>query len=216
MAGKKIVIIGAGFSGIAAGVKLMENDYEDIVILEAEDRIGGRIHSIDYGTGKIDLGAQWVQGEKNNVIYDMTKNHFNFGKTPFDDIKSTFLISNGEQVDQKKCTRLYELAYEILENSHSEMRKFNGSIGDFFVEHYNKKLNTVKYADVDIDLASMIIDNVHKEQNGFYASPSWFDVSARLNTEYEMSSGDQYNTWKNKGYIYALDFITVGQHFYHG
>lgn len=211
MAEKRIVIIGAGFSGIAAGAKLLENDYEDIVILEAENRIGGRIHSIDYGTGKIDLGGQWVQGDKNNVIYDMVKNNFELGRTPFDDIQFTFLQSNGQLLDQKQCAKLSELSYKILENSYKEMRKFNGSIGDFFVEHFNKELNTAKYAGIDMDLASMIMDNIHREQNGFYASQSWFDVSARLNTDYEMSAGEQYSTWKDKGFITAVDFITVGQ-----
>lgn len=210
MSEKRIVIIGAGFAGLAAGVKLMENDFENIVILEAENRIGGRIHSINHGTGKIDLGGQWVQGTKNNVIYDMTKQHFDFGVSPFDEIPFTYLQSNGQPVDKKECERLYKLAYKILENSYNEMRKFNGSLGDFFVEHFNKELNTVKYADVDINLANMVMENIHREQNGFYASQSWFDVSARLNTDYEASPNDLYNTWKDKGFITAVDFITVG------
>lgn len=210
MAEKKIVIIGAGFSGIACAAKLLENDFEDVIILEAEDRIGGRIHSIDFGNGKLDLGSQWVQGEENNVIYEMTKTHFDFGTIPFDDIGPTYLLSNGESVDQKECLRYSELANRIIENSHKEMRKFNGSLGDFFVEHFNKELNTSKFIDVDINLASMIMEAIHKDQNVFHASPSWFDVSARLNTDYETSAGEQYNTWGDKGFITAVDFITVG------
>lgn len=45
----KIVIIGAGISGIAAGSYLAQSGFTDFVILEATDRIGGRIHSIDLG-----------------------------------------------------------------------------------------------------------------------------------------------------------------------
>ena len=53
------IIVGAGLSGIACATKLYENKIEDLVILEAEDRIGGRIHSIDFGNSgqKIDLGG---------------------------------------------------------------------------------------------------------------------------------------------------------------
>lgn len=56
---RKIVIIGAGASGIACGTKLMSNGFRNIVILEGENRIGGRIHTIPFGKNVIDLGAQW-------------------------------------------------------------------------------------------------------------------------------------------------------------
>lgn len=56
---KKVVIIGAGPSGIAAATKLLSNGFRDITILEAEGRIGGRIHTIDFGKNVLDLGAQW-------------------------------------------------------------------------------------------------------------------------------------------------------------
>lgn len=45
----KIVIVGAGAAGIAAASKLYENGFENITILEAEDRIGGRIHTTWFG-----------------------------------------------------------------------------------------------------------------------------------------------------------------------
>ena len=36
----KTVIIGAGVSGITASVNLLNNDYEDFLIIEVDDRIG--------------------------------------------------------------------------------------------------------------------------------------------------------------------------------
>ena len=45
----KIVIIGAGIAGIAAGNILTEAGITDFVILEASSRVGGRIYSIDLG-----------------------------------------------------------------------------------------------------------------------------------------------------------------------
>ena len=40
----KIIIIGAGASGLAAASRLIE-----IGIIEAENRIGGRIYTVPYG-----------------------------------------------------------------------------------------------------------------------------------------------------------------------
>lgn len=45
----RIIIVGAGSSGIAAASKLFENGFTNVKVLEAENRIGGRIHSIKLG-----------------------------------------------------------------------------------------------------------------------------------------------------------------------
>lgn len=44
----KIIIVGAGAAGIAAAARLIEKGLENIKILEAKDRIGGRIHTVEF------------------------------------------------------------------------------------------------------------------------------------------------------------------------
>ena len=43
-----VIIIGAGAAGIAAASRLFENGFKKVTILEAENRIGGRIHTIKF------------------------------------------------------------------------------------------------------------------------------------------------------------------------
>ena len=45
----KVIIIGAGIAGIGAGSYLANHGVHDFVILEASDRTGGRIHTVDLG-----------------------------------------------------------------------------------------------------------------------------------------------------------------------
>ena len=45
----RVVIIGAGISAVAAANLLISEGVDDVVILEATDRVGGRIWSIDLG-----------------------------------------------------------------------------------------------------------------------------------------------------------------------
>lgn len=45
----KVVIVGAGAAGIAAASKLLQRGVSDFVILEANNRIGGRICTKDFG-----------------------------------------------------------------------------------------------------------------------------------------------------------------------
>ncbi len=65
----QVAIIGAGYSGIAAA-KLLHKKNIDFLILEARDRLGGRVytHQMDSGL-KIELGAQWV-GPGHDHIYE--------------------------------------------------------------------------------------------------------------------------------------------------
>lgn len=48
-ASARIVIVGAGSAGIATASKLFEAGFNNITILEAEDRIGGRVHTTLLG-----------------------------------------------------------------------------------------------------------------------------------------------------------------------
>ena len=72
---KDVVIIGAGASGLYAAYLLVNNgvDCSAITILEAEDRIGGRIHTVPFNDHVIDLGAQWIHGRGDNPLWKFVK-----------------------------------------------------------------------------------------------------------------------------------------------
>ena len=69
----KVVIIGSGAAGVSAAVKLEEFGFEDFIVLEASDRIGGRVcsKSVRDGGPRVEIGAQWIHGEENNVVYEI-------------------------------------------------------------------------------------------------------------------------------------------------
>ena len=72
-----VVIVGAGFSGLSAALKL-KDEGKSFIILEARDRVGGRSWTeqyIDHETGAscwIDMGAQWVEDTQTEII-DLAK-----------------------------------------------------------------------------------------------------------------------------------------------
>src|SRR6266700_1603967 len=59
--GKRVLIIGAGMAGLSAARKLAEAGCK-VMVLEARDRVGGRIHTLREGEEVIELGAEFVHG----------------------------------------------------------------------------------------------------------------------------------------------------------
>ena len=57
-----VLILGAGMSGITAANILQKNGIDKFMILEARDRIGGRIRSEEFAGDIVELGANWVHG----------------------------------------------------------------------------------------------------------------------------------------------------------
>ena len=58
----QVLVIGAGIAGLAAARKLHDIGV-DVIVLEARDRTGGRIHTYTNWRGPaIDIGASWIHG----------------------------------------------------------------------------------------------------------------------------------------------------------
>ncbi|XP_068677261.1 uncharacterized protein [Montipora foliosa] len=63
-----VLILGGGISGIAAAKTLSDNGINDFIILEGTEKIGGRMRKMTFHNTTIELGANWIQGEKGNPI----------------------------------------------------------------------------------------------------------------------------------------------------
>jgi monoamine oxidase len=58
------LVIGAGASGLAAA-RMLQDAKQSVLILEARDRLGGRIQTnYDFAAHPIECGAEYIQGEK--------------------------------------------------------------------------------------------------------------------------------------------------------
>src|SRR6185436_16299522 len=67
-----VIVIGAGIAGLAAARTLADAG-ASVVVLEARDRIGGRVWT-DRSLGvPIDLGASWIHGVEGNPITELAR-----------------------------------------------------------------------------------------------------------------------------------------------
>src|SRR5260221_9185323 len=90
----KVLIMGAGFSGIAAAYKLVQKGF-DVTVLEARNRISGRVFSFEIDKAEklvIELGGEWV-GASHTRIQELCKE---FGLILENNQMDTHLIYGGQ------------------------------------------------------------------------------------------------------------------------
>jgi monoamine oxidase len=63
-----VAVIGAGAAGIGAARRLLEAGMASVLVLEARDRVGGRVNTIAPGGFPLDRGAEWLHSADRNPL----------------------------------------------------------------------------------------------------------------------------------------------------
>src|SRR5438477_9567284 len=63
-----VAVIGAGATGIGAARRLADNGSVSVLVLEARDRVGGRVHTIEPTGFPLDRGAEWLHSADRNPL----------------------------------------------------------------------------------------------------------------------------------------------------
>lgn len=69
---RRVGVIGAGASGLAAASELVSRGY-DVTVLEGRNRIGGRIWTDQRLGFPLDIGASWIHGDQWNPLVKLSK-----------------------------------------------------------------------------------------------------------------------------------------------
>jgi monoamine oxidase len=110
---KRIVVIGAGLAGLAAAKELAAQG-NDVIVIEARDRIGGRIHTITkWPTMPIDLGASWIHKVEGNPLTKIAEQlNAKLFLTNYD--KSITYNASGKVLSKAEKNHLANLEKEIF------------------------------------------------------------------------------------------------------
>lgn len=130
-----VVIIGAGVAGLAAAMRLSAAGRK-AVIVEARDRIGGRILTVDSGDHPMELGAEFIHGET-PVIFELVER---YGLKTFEVDGDQFCNFRGGLAE---CD-FFEEVNEVLE----KLKKYEGpdiSV-DEFLQRVCEKKETLEWA----------------------------------------------------------------------
>jgi len=70
-----VAVIGAGAAGIGAARRLGEAGSVSVLVLEARDRVGGRVHTIAPARFPLDRGAEWLHSADRNPLSPIAQHH---------------------------------------------------------------------------------------------------------------------------------------------
>ena len=113
-----IIIVGAGAAGLSAA-QTLKNAGEDVLVLEARDRTGGRVYSQTTPAHTVDLGASWIHGIKGgNPIWKIAQ-QYKIKTVVYDYDQSTYFHQNGQAFNHQE-QHVFEDAIEQVEKKLSQ------------------------------------------------------------------------------------------------
>jgi monoamine oxidase len=96
-----VAVIGAGAAGIGASRRLRETGAVSMVVLEARDRVGGRVHTISPAGFPLDRGAEWLHSADRNPLSPIAQ-HLGFSVHRRPPEWTTRLRCSGEPIEAEE------------------------------------------------------------------------------------------------------------------
>lgn len=191
----KVVVIGAGIAGLAAAVTLYEHGVENIAILEAQSVPGGRIKTVNFGGGYVDLGAQWLHGTKNELCRMAKENGLISPQISFEGL-GNFYYGSGKVVPANVVHDVNNEVEKIMSHLEKSYNKhMPESVGEYMTSKFEEYLDSCEdsmYKEVkkelfDWHLRFQMIDNGCLDLR---------KLSSKAFGEYKFCGGQDYVNFK--------------------
>eukprot|EP00477_Mikrocytos_mackini_P000579 GAHX01000618.1.p1 GENE.GAHX01000618.1~~GAHX01000618.1.p1 ORF type:complete len:831 (-),score=207.66 GAHX01000618.1:48-2540(-) len=162
---RKICIVGSGVAGLCILNKLLFLGYQNITVLEAEDRIGGRIKYTELDGERIDLGASIVNGLTGNplnVLLKQTAQLSNLHRINPD--TAIYSKQTKKTIDSQKDAKITALWNNVLDLTNKmyedEENENNKSLADRIVEVLDTHYKDIKLDSEETSLFLWFVANL--------------------------------------------------------
>lgn len=139
--GKTVAVIGGGISGLAAAKKLKEKGFT-VIVLEAQEKVGGRIRT-DRSLGvDFDEGASWIHGPNGNPITSLASQSGTNTFLTSDDSVEVF-DTNGTAYSESVLTNTenqFNSALNTVRNAGTQTQSFQTVFNSLYPKQANDRL----------------------------------------------------------------------------
>jgi monoamine oxidase len=141
-----ICIVGGGLAGLRCADVLLQSSRAKVTILEGRNRLGGRLGQARVGKHLVDLGPNWIHGNKNNPISTIAKETGTITTSHGDDEeeeKELVMDSEGHPMPMEKTALLSDRFWGLIvqafqySNDNSKTIPKEKSLLDYLKEKLN-------------------------------------------------------------------------------
>lgn len=203
----EVMILGAGMAGIAAAKTLAENGVTDFLIIEATDRIGGRIREETFEGVQIETGA--------HLLYQIFEEHPLFPfmlqcgiQGNFTDYTSEVVYNGSEIVPPEEIAVIQTELFTAMAavQSYAQQRQAD-NLPDISMRQGLEAVGWFSNTTLRRLYSFYLIDLVYGEH---YDIVSLYDFASRFNTQ---PNAADFFVSDARGYAYLLHCIAAGFNF---
>lgn len=139
--GKTVVVIGAGISGLAAAKKLKQKGFT-VIVLEAQEKVGGRLRTNRSLGVAFDEGASWIHGPSGNPITNLAAQSGANTLLTDDDNVSVFDTNGSAYTDSllTSSENQFNNALNAVRNAGNQNQSFETVFNSLYPTQVNNRL----------------------------------------------------------------------------
>lgn len=225
--GKTVIVVGAGISGLAAAKKLKENGF-NVIVLEAQSKVGGRLKTNRSLGVAFDEGASWIHGTAGNPITLLAQQAgMNTAFTDDESILAYDLggVLHGDNNFSDTEDKFYTVL-ETLKNNGSSTKSFETVFNELYPTYCNDRLwkfflsTYLTFDTGDLNMLSSLLYNEGEEfggeerisVNGYDTIPNFLASGLNVQLNQKVTKIDYSNTKvqvSHNGKVTDADYVLV-------
>lgn len=178
-------------------------------MLEAEEKPGGRINTLELENGYLDLGAQWLHGTTND-LWSLSNRNELFSNKVIEEGKGLYIREDGYIFDSFLINKIDFIFGEILEECEKFVNSdtFPKSVGSYVSEKFSEYLKNAQLSEEELRLYMELYDWNIRFQIIDNSCESLHQLSAKDWGEYscETDNGQTHVSFK-KGLYSIIDTL---------
>ncbi|XP_076055663.1 peroxisomal N(1)-acetyl-spermine/spermidine oxidase-like [Oratosquilla oratoria] len=198
---RDVIIVGGGVSGLTALDELLRSGVTNVLLLEAQDQLGGRIKTVRTKGVVVEDGAEWIHGDKRNPLFRLA---LDLGSvvSPMSSTKWDVRFRNitGKRLDMSRYEDVFSLWYG-LENFNELLPYYGDTYGKYY-QHSFPAAWGPGYNSTEAKSWLQALKNLITVVEGV----PWTDVSAR-DVDQFIDLGEDYQ-WYN-GFDTLLTYLQM-------
>lgn len=164
----EIIVLGCGIAGLAAG-RVLNSAKVNFLMLEASNRVGGRIHTVnmrnlrdDGEIVRVEAGAQWIHG-KNNELFQYANKLGMIRSELSEEAEGDYVREDGAHFDDFfvrkidfKIGQILEECEQLVEEKNNRDFKFPTSIAEYVGEKFEEFVKTLETSEEKLQARQLL------------------------------------------------------------